>query len=318
MVANSTQVPRQHKIKILLVAAVTFGLLVLLVGYILLSYVYRPAGQGPAGPILKVEAFQSHWSTDPTWLIGLGDSVTAGFGARPGYSYFDRLSVNPPDEFPEMKGIHLRQVFPKLIVTNLSVSGSTSIQLLKKQLPKLPNLGMDTQVVVVITTGGNDLIHDYGRTIPREEAMYGATYEQAQPWIHNFEQRLNSIIQTVLAKYPGRCKIFLANIYDPTDGFGDLHHASYLLPKWKDGLKILAAYNEVIQKMATGNSAVKLVDIHATFNGHGIHAAHFWHAQYRRDDPHYWFHENIEDPNERGYDALRRIFLTEMVKVWRR
>ena len=39
----------------------------------------------------------------------------------------------------------------------------------------------DTFGLVVITTGGNDLIHDYGRSPPREGAMYGATAEQARP-----------------------------------------------------------------------------------------------------------------------------------------
>jgi hypothetical protein len=29
-------------------------------------------------------------------------------------------------------------------------------------------------------------------------------------------------------------------------------------------------------------------------------------------DPHYWYYSNLEDPNERGYDAVRRCFLREM------
>ena len=36
---------------------------------------------------------------------------------------------------------------------------------------------------------------------------------------------------------------------------------------------------------------------------------------YRADDPHYWYYANIEDPNERGYDAIRRIFLNEIACV---
>jgi hypothetical protein len=35
-----------------------------------------------------------------------------------------------------------------------------------------------------MTTGGNDLIHWYGATPPREGAMYGASLAQAQPWIN--------------------------------------------------------------------------------------------------------------------------------------
>jgi hypothetical protein len=33
---------------------------------------------------------------------------------------------------------------------------------------------------------------------------------------------------------------------------------------------------------------------------------------YDRKDPHYWYFINLEDPNERGYDALRRLFLNAM------
>ena len=47
-------------------------------------------------------------------MVGLGDSVTAGFGARKDYSYFDRLLSNPTDEYEPMRGIHLRAVFPTL------------------------------------------------------------------------------------------------------------------------------------------------------------------------------------------------------------
>ena len=31
--------------------------------------------------------------------------------------------------------------------------------------------------------------------------------------------------------------------------------------------------------------------------------------------PHYWYFNNLEDSNDRGYDAIRRLFLNEMVKV---
>ncbi len=30
---------------------------------------------------------------------------------------------------------------------------------------------------------------------------------------------------------------------------------------------------------------------------------------------HHWYYTNLEDPNERGYDAIRRLFLIEMAKV---
>src|ERR1039457_6259748 len=98
----------------------------------------RPVGAGPAGPRVPRAAFSRAWTERQVFLIGLGDSVTMGFGARRGYSYFDRLVANPPDEFPDMKGRCLSAVFPHLRTTNLSVSGTISIDHALNQLPHVP------------------------------------------------------------------------------------------------------------------------------------------------------------------------------------
>ena len=276
-------------------------------------WIGRPVGQGPAGPAVPHELFNQTWTSRPVLVLGLGDSVSAGFGARKNYSYFDRLVTNPADEDQDLRGICLRTVLPNLQVTNLALSGSTSIQHLQKQLGRLGPLSSNVLGLVVVTTGGNDIIHDYGRTPPREGAMYGATLAQAKPWIANFEQRLETILARLAASFPGGCQIFLANIYDPTDGFGDAERAG--LPAWKEGTAILRAYNEVISRCAAKHDDVHLVNLHDAFLGHGIHCAQFWSKHYHSADPHYWYHENLEDPNERGYDAIRRLFLIEMAKV---
>ena len=80
-------------------------------------------------------------------------------------------------------------------------------------------------------------------------------------------------------------------------------------------MKLLAAYNEVIKSCAKKHATVHLVDFHDAFLGHGIHCRQFWASHYDRRDPHYWYYTNLEDPNERGYDAIRRLFLIEMAKV---
>ena len=247
-------------------------------------------------------------------LVGLGDSVTAGFGARKGYSYFDRLVVNPSDEFVEMKGRCLSRVIKDLSATNLALSGSTSLNQLKMGLARLKVQPTNVLGVVVITTGGNDIIHNYGMTLPKEGAMYGATLAQAKPWIDNFEKRLENILSEIEERFPGGCHIFLANIYDPTDGLGDAEKAG--LPPWPDGLAIIDCYNRIIDQCAGKLQNVYLVDIHSAFLGHGIHCAQFWREFYCKEDPHYWFYENLEDPNERGYDTLRRLFLLRMAQTF--
>ena len=285
----------------------TAGVLLYLYFFLLFS-----EGSGPAGPVVSKAAFSSSWSERPVVLLGLGDSITAGFGAKPKHSFFERLVENPPDDFQEMQGIGLRIVLPKLTTENVSVNGSTSIECLEKQFDLLTAYPSDTFGIVVITTGGNDIIHMYGRIPPREGAMYGATFEQAQPWIANYEARLDGIVGKAMALFPGGCRIYLGNIYDPSDGLGTPEAGG--LPPWKDMLKVLAAYNECIGRCAEKYEAVELVDIHAAFLGHGIACRRFWNEHYDSGDPHYWYFSNIEDPNDRGHDALRRLFLLKMAE----
>ena len=276
-------------------------------------WLIHPVGSGPAGRAVDRSLFETPWTNRPVMLIGLGDSVTDGFGASGGKAYFDRLVKNPSDEFDDMLGINLRTVISNLEVHNLSMSGTTSQELVEYQLPRLPAVDEAIFGIVVMTTGGNDIIHNYGQTPPHEGAMYGSTFEQAKPWIDNFEIRLNDILDKVAQHFPGGCAIFLANIYDPTDGIGDTINAG--LPRWPDGLRIHAAYNQVIAVVAKRRDNVFLVDMRGEFLGHGIHSRQFWQPFYQPKDPGYWYFDNLEDPNDRGYDALRRLFLDEMSRT---
>jgi lysophospholipase L1-like esterase len=255
------------------------------------------AGRGRGGPAVPRELFAKPWTDRPVTLLGIGDSITAGYGARAGYSYFDRLARNPGDEFDEMRGISLSSVLPGLVARNIAANGTTSLEHWEYRVKDLA-VERDRIGIVCLTTGGNDIIHNYGRSAPREGAMYGATLEQARPWIANYEARLGRMLDRIAESFPAGCHVFVANIYDPTDGAGRIPG----LPEWKDGLAVLDAYNEVIARCAAARPSVHLVDIRAAFRGHGIAA---WDR---------WYYTNVEDPNERGYDALRRVFLLEIAR----
>jgi hypothetical protein len=270
----------------------------------------RPTGRGPAGPAIASEDFARPWTDRPVLLLGIGDSITAGLGAdTKSHAGIERLARNPEDEWPDMEGRCLSAVLPNLETQNIAVSGSTSLQheqIIDKLEPR------DNAVaLVVMTTGGNDLIHNYGRSAPREGAMYGATLAEARPWIVNFEARLNRMLDRLDEKFPAGCYVYLADIYDPTDGVGDA--PSVFLPAWPDGLAIHAEYNRALHRVADERDNVFLVALHATFLGHGSHCRQFWRSTYRAEDPYYWFWENIEDPNDRGHDAIRRAFLKTIV-----
>jgi len=204
-------------------------------------------------------------------------------------------------------------VLPNLTVENYSGNGRTSIECGEDQVTAITPRDRQAFGVIVLTVGGNDIIHMYGRIPPREGAMYGATLEEAKPWIDAYEKRLDTIVAAVETAFPGGCQIFLANIYDPSDGFGHPEVAG--LPKWPDMLGILDAYNACIARCAERHRHVTLVDMHGLFLGHGITCRWFWSEHYDGDDPHYWYFTNIEDPNDRGYDALRRLFLCKMAET---
>lgn len=299
--------------------SVRFFVLLLIGGLLVagaLGYVYfvlsKPVGSGPAGPQVPRESFAKPWTNRKVLLVGLGDSVTAGFGVKTPYSYFGRLAENPDDDFADMQGICLSAVLPNLRTENIARSGSTSLAHVDMISEQLETQDADIFGLVVMTTGGNDLIHDYGRSPPREGAMYGATFEQAQPWIDNFEKRLTEMLDLLKTRFPGGCEIFVADIYDPTDGLGDAVGAG--LPAWPDGVAIHEAYNDVIRRCVNRHPFVYVVPMYEEFLGHGIHCTQPWQTHYRASDPHYWYAWNLEDPNIRGYDAIRRLFLIEIAK----
>lgn len=272
----------------------------------------RPVGSGPAGPEVDASAFVRTWTDDPVRVVGIGDSITAGLGAKsPSHTSFNRTIVNPKDEFAEMQGVCLSAVLPNLQHENFAISGSESSthrEVIRDTLP----VCSDAFGIVLMTSGGNDLIHSYGRSAPRECAMYGATLSQALPWIESFQKRLEEMFDEITLKFPVGCEIYIGDIYDPTDGVGDA--PSIFLPDWPDGLAIHAKYNGVIREVAQARDHVFVVPLHETFLGHGSHCRQFWRQHYDKEDPHYWFFTNIEDPNDRGYDAIRRVFLNSIVE----
>jgi lysophospholipase L1-like esterase len=283
-------------------------------------YAGGTTGSGPAGQKLDAAgnngdvraAFQHIWSNRPVLLIGLGDSITKGYGATRGHSYFERLVRNPADEFEDMRGICLSAVLPGLTFQNRAISCTDSMQHAESQVPQLRPHSAETFGIVVMSSGGNDLIHNYGKSPARECAMYGASMAQARPWIASYEKRLNAMLDRITSCFPGGCRIFLMNIYDPTDGTGNMTGTG--LPGWKDGLAILHEYNSAIARAAEARGNVTWIDLHALFLGHGLHCRQFWLPSYRREDPTHWY-SIVEDPNDRGYDAIRRAMLIAMAQT---
>lgn len=279
------------------------------------------AWASPLEPHVDRRPYDRVWTHRPVRFIGLGDSITSGYNSDRFHSYFNRLVDGAPDEEPDMQGVHLSGVFPALRVENHAAAGSGSYRHVEQARRVRPS-GPDTLGWIVITTGANDLIYRYNNG-PGDGAMFGATRAAAAPWIAGFGRRLDRIVDELVAKFPGGCHVFIANIYDPTDGVGDLQNTvpepmrSILgISAWPDGEAILSACNREIARVATRKN-VHLVDIHGLFLGHGIHCRDSRSPNYRPADPTFWYTGDVQHPSERGHDAIRREFLQVMAPLER-
>lgn len=276
-----------------------------------------PMGEGPAGPDVDKSAFARKWSNRPVVLLSLGDSISTGYGAPEGMGYVDQLERNH-DAYREMAGCDLHSVLPNLRQRKLARNSSNSMEHLET-IRGLPVFDQQTFGIVCITTGGIDLIHYYGKSAPREGAMYGADWATAKPWIDNYAARLDDMMLALRDRFPGGCAVFIGTIYDPTDGVGDIQNAGpmFWLPAWKDGFDVHTAFNDAIKACAAKHKHVHLADFHAAMLGHGIHCRDRANPHYDATDPSYWYWVNLEDPNQRGYDAIRRVYLNAIVAALR-
>ena len=273
----------------------------------------RPWGIGPAGPPVAAVPFEKPWSEKEVVFLGVGDSITRGYGGPSGLNYFDLLVQNHK-RYPDMEGRDLSSIFPNLKTRNIAVDYTISQEHIDHQLVKITKYDENVRGIIVLTSGGNDLIHDYGRSEPRHDAMYGCSYKQAKEWCEMLKGRLDTLLTGLNAKFPGGCDIFFANIFDPTDGVGDPQ--TVMMNRWPACVKVLALANEKIAELCKKCPNVHLVDIHSDFLGHGIHCDEPWRKHYRKDDPHFWYAPILEDPNVRGHDAIRRLYLNEMIRVY--
>jgi lysophospholipase L1-like esterase len=286
---------------------------------ILLISTGLPTGQGPAGPKVAPQPFAHTWGENQVVLLGVGDSVTWGLGASEGRTYFDLLQKNDDSLYPDMAGKDLAHVLSNMKVVNVARNYTTTEDHLNRQLPSIPTFDPNVFGIILITSGGNDIIHDYGRTPPRDGAMYGCTIAQAEPWCNNLEDRLRQLLTGVKGKFPGGCVILLANVYDPTDGrglprIGGLERGFGFEP-WRDANKVLDLVNGKIGKVAATTSGVHIVDVHSVMLGHGIYCKNRFARNYCQKDPTFWYYSNLEDPNPRGYDAIRRAFLLRIAEL---
>ena len=122
--------------RLVIIIFMTVAIIVLPLAFYAWHFLYLPMGEGPAGAAVAREPFTQPWTDRPVLVVGIGDSITDGYGATPGKSYWQRLLRNPPDELDDMRGICLSSVLPRMESLELAVSTTTSTTTPTRRFPR--------------------------------------------------------------------------------------------------------------------------------------------------------------------------------------
>jgi lysophospholipase L1-like esterase len=196
------------------------------------------------------------------------------------------LAHNDDQVWPEFAARDLATRFPGIDCRFLAVDGATTEDVLASQVDALPSTDPRAAALVTVTAGGNDLL-----------GLIGATDRAGQAGVGRSLRNLDAILEAVRGPLP-QARLLVANVYDPTDGTGDLegHRLRPAEMGW------LRAYNEGVAGVC-GQRRARLVDVHGHFAGHGrsAPAGERW----------YWTGSLIE-PGLIGASEIRRLWLSAL------
>lgn len=251
--------------------------------------------RAPVGPPAGVTS-EAATAPDPdvdTWLPGpppvevarvlfVGDSITYG------------TSVEEPDRWTVGLTEDLEARFGPLEVLDLSWPGQTFWGLSRWGVPRLEEeWGPEVAgpVLVIGTLGAADQV--FGRGTPA-----------AREWSLAHLGGLLDLLQDE-ARFPDGATLYLANVYDQTDGTGRLDGC------WGGGDRAAlqaayAAFNAATRALAE-ERGFAWVDAHGHFLGHGARHDDPAYPRFEPADPTFWFADCIH-PDARGHLELRRLF----------
>lgn len=242
----------------------------------------------------------------PELIVFMGDSITRGEGATStDRDYVDLLFGNDDDRFPGYVGADLVAWYPGIAhAVNVAVSGGTTDTLLDAEVPALQQWietnvdgGRPTgQTVVFVTIGGNDLQAALVPFVDPQPLIDGA--------LDNLEQTLDFLQDP--AWFPGGTRVFVTNVYEPSDGVG--RSGCFFGLDYSGRLADLERYNAGLHDLGQARG-VAIVDLHGHFLGHGANAADANNPFYDASDPTRWFAGDCIHPNDAGHHQVRRLFL---------
>src|SRR6266851_3701343 len=135
------------------------------------------------------------------------------------------LARNDDYVWPEFAGRDLVTISPGIDCRFEARDGATTESVLDSQVDALREVDPGGEVLVTLTAGGNDLL-----------GLIGAADRAGQAGVRAVLDNLDAILGVVRDRLP-RAMILVANVYDPTDGTGDLegtrlHPAATIADGW--------------------------------------------------------------------------------------
>lgn len=159
-------------------------------------------------------------------------------------------------------------------VFNLAEDGATMHDVLRAQLPKIPESRRLDANLITLTIGGNDISFAGMRAIRDLPSTGARSYMEKFSWeIKRIQEEYDDTVSAIRAFLP-RSGIILNTLYDPTDGLGSLPAScgewAEIAPWYSRGRRELGDY---IRWRYDGNKygqLVRVADIFKVFDGRGM------------------------------------------------
>ncbi|MEM9074917.1 MAG: SGNH/GDSL hydrolase family protein [Myxococcota bacterium] len=169
------------------------------------------------------------------------------------------------------------------------------------------------RTLVVMTVGGNDIANLTEGMLEGETV--DALWEQAREIVSLLEGAVDWIVEP--GRFPGGVDVVFANIYEFTDGTGDVSSCEGAALAGFDGelsdpdalAEIVVWINEQYMRVAveTGTDLVFLLE---SFCGHGFNADDPTTPCYRGPGAETWFDVSCTHPNPTGHDEIADLFMS--------
>ena len=226
-------------------------------------------------------------------LVFLGDSITAGVGAPAGQTYPELLMESLAGEFGDIE------------VVSCAQGGAVNGNLHASQIPQCFPGVEDKRTLVVITSGGNDIVD---MAVYKYDAAAG--FGRVDQMTSDLRKGLE--IFDSAEKFPSGVFVTFANVYEFTDGTGQLDGCPVgalagLTGMWPDGIEIFSYLEESYAELALemGRDVIYMME---HFCGHGFTSDDPSTPCYQGDGAQTWFNFDCIHPNPDGHEAIADLF----------